>query len=189
MSIRRFLIPALSVIVLACVSLAADAQTGPVGAGKKGQGGNKGGIASTQGLTPDRVVSLLQAKGAQTTVSAADNKNAKFTLVQAKMQTNDFMYDFTVVFVTYNNGNQVWYLSATLNPKSANLSAAQLQGLLKENYVMSGDNFFMIDPQTGAVMIQSGRYNVTLSDQVFQRFVEVYMNDTKATANLWYTAP
>jgi hypothetical protein len=189
MSIRRLLIPALSVIVLACASLAADAQTGPVGAGQKGQGGPKGGVGATQGLTPDRAVSLLQAKGAQTKVSTAENQNAKFTMVQAKLQTNDFMYDFVVVFVTYNNGNQSWYLSANLNPKSANLSAAQLQGLLKENFVMSGDNFFMIDPQTGAVMMQSGRYSVSIGDQIFQRSVDIYMNDIKATANLWYTAP
>jgi hypothetical protein len=187
---RRLLIPSVSMIVLACSSLLANAQTGPVG-GKGGQSGAKSGQPAQvgQGLTPERVASLLQAKGAQTKITTAQNQNAKFTIVQAKMSPGDFNYDFNVVFVTFNNGNKVWYLSAMLNPNYNNLSQSQLQGLLKENFIMSGENFFMIDSATSNVLLQSGRYSVSLDDQNFDRMVNVYMGDIKATSNLWYTAP
>jgi hypothetical protein len=191
MTLRRFLVPALSVLVLACSSLAAHAQTGPVTGGTKkdsnGPIGPKPGEMATV-LSVEKVTKLLQAKGGQTTITNSENANGKFTFVQTKLTTSDFMYDFAIVFANQNNGNKIWYMTANLNPNGKKLTADQMQGLLKENFIMSGDNFFMIDPQTGALLLQSGRYGLNFTDQVFERQVNVYLDDIKATYKLWAPA-
>jgi hypothetical protein len=188
MSIRRFLLPSLTLAFLACATLSADAQTGPIGSAKTPAKGPavKQGPAATQGFSPDRVVGLLKAKGAQTKVTSNETKNGKFTVVQVGVKTDDFMYDFDVVFANFANGVKVWYLSTPLNTNASSLSAAQLQGLLKENFAMSGDNIFMIDSQN-TLLLESSRYNLNTTDQVFMATVETYMKDVKETSTVWYS--
>jgi hypothetical protein len=192
MSIRRFLVPALSVIVLACGSLTAHAQptgTGPI---SKKSGGAMPGPPSPQGivqsLTSDKVLSLLQAKGAETGMSHQDVKGTKFTIVRAKMQADDFGYDFDVVFVTFANGAKVWYFSAPLNTNGMGLSVEKLQGLLKRNHTMGANFSFMIDPQTGTVMIQSSRIGIATREQDFQTELGTYMKNIKETYQCWSNA-
>jgi hypothetical protein len=190
MSIRRILVPALSIIVLACGSLAAHAQTGPLLSKKSG--GTMPGPNAPQGivqsLTADRVISMLQAKGAETTVSNQDIKGVKFHIVRAKMQADDFGYDFDVVFVTFANGTRVWYFSTPLNTNGMSLSAEKLQGLLKRNHTMAANFSFMIDPQTGTVMLQSSRIVITVRDQEFQNELGTYMKNIKETYQWWSNA-
>jgi hypothetical protein len=188
MSIRRILVPALSVIVLACGSLAANAQgTGPV----KKSGGSISGPgpisapAVGQNLTSDKVISLLQAKKAETTVSNQEVNGTKFNIVRAKFQADDFGYDMDVVFVTHANGAKSWYFSAPLNTNGTGLTLDRLQGLLKRNYVMGAYNTFMIDPQTGTVMIQSSRFGITVNEQTFNSELGIYMKNIKETYELW----
>jgi hypothetical protein len=193
MSIRRFLLPSLTAIVFAAAALVADAQTGPVGGPKTGKAGNQSGPsgpqqpAGTKGLNPERVASLFQAKGAQTSIVNGDNGQVKYTAVNIKLKTNDFNYDFNVVFMTYSNGVTNWYCTADLNNNASKLTQAQMQDLLKANWQTAGTSMFMIDPAANIVMIQSGRYDVTVSEQVFDQLLTGYLNNMKNNVNAWYT--
>jgi hypothetical protein len=188
MSIRRFLVPALTVIVLACGALAAHAQgTGPI-SGKKSGGSMPDPISApglVQGLSSDKVISLLKAKGAETTISNQELNGTKFTIVRAKLQADDFGYDLDVVFATYTNGVKTWYFSAPLNTNGMGLTLDKLQGLLKRNYTMGAFNTFMIDPQTGTVMIQSSRFGIGSTEQNFHSELDIYMKNIKEAYQLW----
>lgn len=187
MSTRRILVPALSIVVLACGSLTAHAQfTGPI---KKGPSGSKSISASSpqtvQDLTPEKVVSLLQAKGAETTLHNQTINGVKFTSVRTKMNMDDFGYDFDVFFVTYANGGKNWYLSAPLNTSGTLLPLEKLQGLLKRNYTMCANYSFMIDPQSGTLLMQTSRLGLAFSDQQFHTELGVYLKNIKDGYQYW----
>jgi hypothetical protein len=187
MSIRRFLVPALSVIVLACGSLTVNAQnTGPIKNGGKFMPGPTPAPGMAQSLTPERVVSLLKAKGAETTVANNQAANGvKTTTVRTKMQANDFGYDFDIVFMTYTNGSKAYYLSAPLNTNGMGLSLEKLQGLLKRNNVMGGAFSFSIDAQSGTLMIQSCNFATTVAEQTFQNDLGIYLKNIKDAYEWW----
>jgi hypothetical protein len=188
MFIRRILVPALSVIVLACGSLAAQAQyngTGPLPKPKPMPGPNApSGIV--QSFTPEKVASLLQAKGAETKVTSNQAPNgATTTAVRVKMQADDFGYDFDVVFMTFTNGSRVYYFSAPLNTNGMGLSREKLQGLFKKNSVMGGAFAFNIDAQTGTLMMQSCNFSTTVAEQVFNNDLGIYLKHIKESYQMW----
>jgi hypothetical protein len=191
MTFRRFVLPSLTAIVFAAAALVADAQTGPVGGPKTTksgpQSGPQQGPVASKGLTPERVASMFQAQGAQTAIKSGEINQIKFTAVNVKLKTADFNYDFNVVFLTYTNGAKNWYCTADLNPNASNLTVAQLQGVLKSNCQAAGATVFMIDNQANILMLETGRYDVTLNDTVFNQLVTNYLNTVKNTSDVWYT--
>ena len=115
MSIHRFLVALLSVIVLACGSQMADAQTGPVKKNVNASPAVKT-AAVSPALTANKIADLLQAKGAKTEIKTSENKEGtQFTHILAAVQVpDDFNYSFEVIFATPAQGPGFWYVSTVL---------------------------------------------------------------------------
>jgi hypothetical protein len=190
MRFARLLLPAISALVLLAVGTSLDAQTGPIKKKKDGDGGsgptNPAPVGPGTELTPERITKLLQGKGAATEMKTLDNKNNKITRITAKLEQDDFRYNFDVVFVVPPKGQAMWYFTAVLNKNAKDLPVDKLQGLLKENNVMAGDCAFMITPDW-QLQLNSRSYAGIITDQLFNGDINRYLKDVRETANLWYT--
>ncbi|MBI1832804.1 MAG: hypothetical protein HYR84_15285 [Planctomycetes bacterium] len=190
---RRLLVPALSAIVLAFGTASIDAQTGPINKSPSpGNGNGPNGATNPNpapamlgaALTPERVASLLQAKGAKTETNVSEIGGNRITKITARIEKDDFRYSFDVVYVTPAKGIPMWFYTAALNTGANNLPMNKLQGLLKENNLMAGDCAFMITPQ-GVLQLNSRTYAGVITDQFFHNDVTRFMKDIRETSHLW----
>jgi hypothetical protein len=187
MSIRRFLLPSITAMVLACSAMVADAQTGPIG-GTKGNGqvkgnGQNGNIQAAQELTAEQMATLFQAKGAKTTLSTGNGSQ----VVRVQIEAGGWQYDFDVIIQTYANGGKGWFLSAPLNANAKNFSAAQLSALMKKSFDLNGTAFFGIGNQ-GMLFLETPHFGTVMNEQMINQIVTNYLNNIRGTADQWNVA-
>ncbi|HZZ79050.1 MAG TPA: hypothetical protein VFE62_11055 [Gemmataceae bacterium] len=171
---------------LMVVALPIHAQTGPLP--KKSSGGPGAPPPHVvQGLTAERVVQLLQGKGARTEVKLFDNNGVKITRVSVTMEQNDFMYVFDINLVTPPSGTKFWFFSSVLNTNAKNLPLDKLQGLLTKNFGLAGNCAFMVNPQ-GALQLNSCSYGGAIDDQLFHSDIAFFLRSIRESANVWYSS-
>jgi hypothetical protein len=190
MSIRRYLLPSVAAVVLACSGMVADAQTGPIGGGPKINGGGKGGtgpgttVQASGELTAESIAAMLQAQGAKTTMSTAPNGTK---VVRVQIASGGWNYDFDVIFEIYPNGGKGWFLSAPLNSNANSFSQAQLSALMKKTFDLNGNAFFDINNQ-GTLFLETPHFGPVMTEQVFNQVVTGYLNNIRGTVDLWNVA-
>jgi hypothetical protein len=172
MSIRRFLVPALSLVVLACASVVAEAQSGPAG------GGGKKGTAqagASQKLTAERVAVLFNSK---VQMQANGDK-----AVSGIIEKDGWKYEITIVFLA---GGQVWDIYSALSGPGQTFTQAQLDGMQqKNNEWKAQQKFFMINQQDKRLYLADINFKTDISEQGFAQALESYMATIRSTHDLW----
>jgi hypothetical protein len=169
MSIRHILVPALSLVVFACASLVAEAQSGP--------GGNKGGAqpGGGQKLTAERVAVLLNSK---VQMQANGDK-----AVSAILEKDGWKYDITIVFLA---GGKVWDIYSPLSASGQTFTQAQLDGMQqKNNEWKAQQKFFTVNPQDKRLYLADINFKTDASEQAFVQALESYMATIRSTHDLW----
>jgi hypothetical protein len=167
MSLRRFLIPALSVIVLACATLTASAQSGPIQGGKGAP--QVGQPIPGQGLTADKAAALLQSYGHKAVVKTGANGTL---IVEADVVKNGKVYFVDIHFTADGK-----FMDLFTNLGSAqNLSQGQLLALLQKNQQTPLNTYFGISTN-GYVILNDVSYAPgTMSEQQFLQIVDRHID-------------
>ena len=167
MSIRRFLLPALSLVLVAGASLGADAQTGPVGgSGKAGAG---------QNLTPERVAALHKS---QVQKLANGDKS-----VRVVIEKDGWKYDMNIVFLA---DGKVWDIWSALGAPNQTYTPEQLKGMEEKNKAWKDEQkYFEINKQDKRLYLADINFKVETTEQGFAQALERYMNTVRSTYELW----
>jgi hypothetical protein len=178
MLIRHFVVPSLTLVVLGCAALVADAQTtGPIDGGGKSET-KAGKQDSMQKLTPERVMALLKDKGHQATI----NKTQQGQTVVAVIQQDGWQYNLNIQFTP--NGMD-WYFSSALTTPGQTFSNQQLLALMKKNWDLGCGQIFSISTDNRLYLETPNYTTNNITDQVFYQTLTNHLNTIRNNYDLW----
>ena len=168
----RFLTAGLSLIVIACTALVADAQTGPITGGSP-KGKQTAGAA--QGLTAERVAAMLNSK--------VDTQSNGDKAVSAILEKDGWKFEVIVYFFA---GKNVFDIISPLSAPNAQFTQAQVQGMSqKNNEWKAAQKFFSINEQDKRLYLEDINFQTTISEQEFVNSVNSFMATIRSTHDLW----
>jgi hypothetical protein len=171
MSIRRGLLPALSVALFAGASWVAEAQTGPIGGGA--QDGRQAGDAKNQ--TAERVAALHKSK-----VEKLTNGDKSVRVV---IEKDGWKYDMNIVF--RGNAN-VFDVRSALSAPNQTFTAEQIKGMEQKNQEWKEEQkYFEVNKDDKRLYLSDVNFKVECSEQQFAQILDRYMNTVRSTYELW----
>lgn len=179
MSIRRFVLPALTLAVFAAANLLASAQTGPISGTGKSTG--KGSPPAAGGaMNAESLAKILQTKGYKASVQAADNGGKN---VVAVIEAGGWKYDVT--FALLANGKEMDVFSP-LSAPGQTYSKEQLEALLKKNAAwVGGLKYFIIGQKDGKLYLANTNFTMPTSEQQLMQILDGHLAAIRESYDLW----
>lgn len=180
MIIRRFVLPALTVVALLATSLTAQAQTGPVIGDGKGATKGQGGPVGQTVMTADSIAALLKSKGHTATVQPGNNGSKN---VVVAIKAGGWQYD--VIITVLADGKEMDIFSP-LTPAGQTLTQNQMQALLKKNCDLVGTmKYFIVGPQDNRLWLVRPNLITNISEAVFIQVLDSHLATIRDTFDLW----
>jgi hypothetical protein len=183
MTIRRFVVPSVAMVVLASCALVADAQTGPTGpvsGGKGVKGPAQPGPVAGQALTAEKVASMLQSKGYKAQVVTVQNGGKN---VLALIEKDGWNYDVTIAFTP--DGKYMDF-GSPLSVVGQSFSQAQLQGLMQKNMeLIYGLKTFGINKADNRLWLMNINYSPNSTEQQFYQILDDHLATIRNSYDLW----
>jgi hypothetical protein len=181
MSFRRFVVPSLTVVVLACGAFMASAQTGPInGGGTTKSGGQPGGPVAGQQMTAEKLAQVLQGKGHKAEVLT--NKDGS-KIVRTVIESNGWRYE--VDFNVLADGKTM-DLSSPLSAAVKSIPQAQLTALMKKNWDLAPQlKFFSLRPSDNRICLENVNYPMPTTEQQLFNILDGHMTTIRNTQDIW----
>lgn len=168
MSLRTVLVPSLSIVLLACGALTAEAQSGPVSGGKPATGtGGK--------LTAARVATLLKGK--------LESSTNGVQTAHVTIERDGWQYE---MFIDFLPDGKVFDIVTRLSGPNPKLTQAQTQGLQQMNEAMKKDQkFFNVNKTDNCLYLEDINFLTTMTEQQFMNALNAHIMTLRQTYDLW----
>jgi hypothetical protein len=168
MSMRRLLVPALTLVLWSSTTLMAQAQNGS---------GNQADAqpGAAQKLTAERVAVLLNSK------ATLNNDGSK--QVFAVIEKDNWRYEVTFLFLVDGKG---WDMYSALGAPGQTFTKAQMDGMAQLNQQWKAQQkYFTVNPKDNRLYLADINFKTDTTEAQFAQSLDNYLATIRNTYDLW----